>query len=169
MKLLTSYGRYFAGSLFAFALVVTATFTTVRTAEAGLLRRVAQSARQEPASPSDQVQAPPAADLSGTASPSCLSGTASSRCIRYRHHCTLRKTCCSCGTIETTLQVKDPCECCVIPICICLPDCCTDCPKVCAGRGLLGRSTVTYEWCCGYKVRVVFDRCGDITVHSYGR
>jgi hypothetical protein len=28
---------------------------------------------------------------------------------------------------------------------------------------------VTYEWCCGYKVRVVFDRCGDITVHSYGR
>jgi hypothetical protein len=23
---------------------------------------------------------------------------------------------------------------------------------------------VTYDWCCGYRVVVRFDRCGDVTV-----
>jgi hypothetical protein len=27
---------------------------------------------------------------------------------------------------------------------------------------------VEYDWCCGYKVKVVFDRRGDVTVHYYG-
>jgi len=30
--------------------------------------------------------------------------------------------------------------------------------------GLLCRGVVTYNWCCGYRVIVRFDRCGDVTV-----
>ncbi|MBM4004694.1 MAG: hypothetical protein FJ295_15655 [Planctomycetes bacterium] len=110
------------------------------------------------ASPSDQSTA------SGDCKRCC------DRCIKYRHHPTLHKICCGCEeSTRTVLQVTDPCCRCVVEVEVCLPACCDDCPKVCCSPGLLGRDVVTYEWCCGYKVRVVFDRCGDITVHSYGR
>jgi len=91
--------------------------------------------------------------------------------ISYHHHCTLRKTsCCSCGTIRQVLMVDDPC-CCgkTIAIPVCLPDCCDDQPKSSGHCGPLGRGVTTFHWCCGYKVKVVVDRCGDVTVHSYGR
>lgn len=91
--------------------------------------------------------------------------------ISYHQHCSLRKTCCgSCGTIKQVLTVEDPC-CCgrMISIPVCLPDCCDDCPKSDGHCGVLGRSVTTFRWCCGYKVKVVVDRCGDIVVHSYGR
>lgn len=109
------------------------------------------------ASPSDKVEA--------KACSHCAD-----HCITYRHHNTLRKTCCGCEeSVKTTLKVTDPCCCCCVEIPICLPACCKGEPKVCCQKGLMGRNVVTYEWCCGYKVRVVFERCGDITVHSYGR
>lgn len=90
--------------------------------------------------------------------------------ISYHHHCTLRKTCCSCGTIRQVLTVEDP-GCCgkMIAIPVCLPECCDDCPKADDHCGPLGRGVTMFRWCCGYKVKVVVDRCGDITVHSYGR
>lgn len=91
--------------------------------------------------------------------------------ISYRHHCSLRKTCCcSCATIKTVLTVDDPC-CCgnSIAVPVCLPDCCDDCPRVVRDGGHLGRGVTTFVWCCGYKVKVVVDRCGDVVVHSYGR
>lgn len=92
------------------------------------------------------------------------------RCITYRHHNTMRKTCCGCEeAVKTCLKVTDPCCGCCVEIPICLPACCKGEPKVCCHAGLMGRDVVTYEWCCGYKVRVVFDRCGDVTVHSHGR
>jgi hypothetical protein len=138
------------------------------TAEAKLFgrRADAQPAGEKVVSPSDQVLATEGAVIS-SGSPSCCP----ERCIKYRHHCTLRKTCCSCDPpVQTILAVQDPCCCkCMIEIPICLPGCCEGSPKVCDRQGLLGRGIVTYEWCCGYKVKIVFDRCGDIVVHSYGR
>lgn len=92
------------------------------------------------------------------------------RCITYRTHKTLKKTCCGCcESVETILLVQDPCTCCFVEVPVCVPACCIGEIDVCNGKGLFGRSTVTHEWCCGYKVKVVFDRRGDVTVHTYGK
>lgn len=110
---------------------------------------------------------PVASEFHIVADPSCCPPP----CITYKHHCTLKKTCCGCcEPIKVMLTVKDPC-CCdkYVEIPICLPGCCKGEPSVCGKCGVLGRGVVTYDWCCGYKVRVVFDKCGDVTVHSYGR
>lgn len=75
-------------------------------------------------------------------------------------------------TMQMVMQVMDPCsgDCCTPPcsvdIPLCLPCCCTGAPSVDCSCGPLGRGVVNYEWCCGYKVKVVFHRCGDITVVS---
>ena len=93
-------------------------------------------------------------------------------CIRYHHHCTIRKTCkcCECcEPIQAVLAVTDPCCCdnsAEIPVC--LPGCCEGEPTVCESV-CLGRGVVEYEWCCGFRVKVVFQKRGDIAVHTYGR
>jgi hypothetical protein len=90
------------------------------------------------------------------------------RCFDYKHHFHCKRFRCS-PTIETVLLVKDPCVCgCFVEVPVCLPVCCTGAPEVDCHRGLLGRDVVEYDWCCGYKVKVVFDRRGDVTVHYYG-
>jgi hypothetical protein len=67
------------------------------------------------------------------------------------------------------LLVKDPCVYgCYVQVPVCLPVCCTGEPDVDCKRGLLGRDIVEYEWCCGYRVKIVFDRRGDVTVHTFG-
>lgn len=134
---------------------------SVRSAEARTLRLRQQEPAEGGASPSDVVPASPV-QKGGACCPQYS--------IKYRHHCTLRKTCCSsCETYKTVLQVCDPCCGCTVDIPLCLPCCCEGSPKVCDRSGHFGRYSVTYEWCCGYRVKVVFDRCGDVTVHSYGR
>jgi hypothetical protein len=92
------------------------------------------------------------------------------RCISYKHHRPCKKVCCTCAPpIQTVLLVKDPCVCgCFVEVPICLPVCCEGEPKVCCKNGLLGRSIVEYEWCCGYRVKIVFDRRGDLVVHTFG-
>jgi hypothetical protein len=89
--------------------------------------------------------------------------------ISYKHHRTLRKTGSGGGDITMILDVKNPTCCTIVQIPVCVPCCCTDVPKVSAHCGLFGRGIAVYEWCCGYKVKVVFDKCGDVVVHSYGR
>ena len=90
-------------------------------------------------------------------------------CIRYRHHrgC---NTCCECQPpLNVLLEVKDPGCCgCAVEVPVCIPSCCTGAPCVSSRCGLLGRGIVEYCWDCGYRVRVVFDRHGDLTVHTYG-
>ena len=141
----------------------------VSTAEAKLFARsaAAQPGPEKVASPSDQPV--PADKVVGVKS--ACGDCCQDRCIKYRHHCTLRKVCRGCDApVKTILAVQDPCCCkCVVEIPICLPACCEGTPKVCERDGLLCRNVVVYEWCCGYRVRVVFDRCGDVVVHSYGR
>jgi hypothetical protein len=90
-------------------------------------------------------------------------------CIEYRHHgrpiC-----CCDCNAppeIKTVLMVKNPATCCMVPIPVCLPGCCTDEPCVRSRCGILGRGVVHYEYCCGVKIIVTFRACGDIVVSYY--
>jgi hypothetical protein len=70
--------------------------------------------------------------------------------------------------MELILQVKDPCACCLVEVPVCIPACCTTAPKVCCYKGFLHRQVVEYSWDCGFCLKVVFDRCGDVTVHYYG-
>lgn len=96
-------------------------------------------------------------------------------CVKYVHHRTILKTCRGCSScclppITAILPVQDP-NCCTrcLNIPVCLPACCCDVPKCSASRGLLGRGRVTYTWCCGYRVVVVFRKNGEVIVHSHGR
>jgi hypothetical protein len=90
-------------------------------------------------------------------------------CVRYVQHRPHRKTCCDCGpSYQTVLTVIDPRSCCAIDVPVCLPACCTGQPQ-CNGRnGLFGRGITSYDWCCGYSVRIVVGHHGDVTVHYYG-
>ena len=66
------------------------------------------------------------------------------------------------------MKVADPC-CCktCYDIPICLPACCKGEPCVTDRCGALCKGVVVYKWCCGYKVKVVIKKCGDIVVTSY--
>jgi hypothetical protein len=88
-------------------------------------------------------------------------------CIVYRN-CG-PKLCCGCDPPkEIVLQVKDPCTGCVVNVPICLPACCKGEPKVCYGSGLLCRDVVSYDWCCGFNVKIVFRKRGDLLVRTWG-
>ena len=88
--------------------------------------------------------------------------------ITYKHHIlgSHKFKCTPKG--EMVLQVKVPCECCTLDIPVCLPCCCEGAPEVCCKKGILGREVVEYKWCCGFKVKIIFDRCGDVVVHYHG-
>ena len=90
------------------------------------------------------------------------------RCIAYKSHRFLRCKWDCCATQKVVLQVPDHCCCCLVEVPVCIPACCSGAPTVCAHDGCLGRDVVEYSWCCGYHLKVVFDRCGNVTVHSYG-
>jgi hypothetical protein len=90
------------------------------------------------------------------------------RCISYRSHCSRR--CCfdACNASKVVLQVPDHCCCCLVEVPVCVPACCEGAPTVCSHCGIFGRQVVEYSWCCGYHVKVIFDRCGNVVVHTYG-
>lgn len=107
--------------------------------------------------------------------PTIVGGIPAPACVSYVHHNTLRRTCRGCDCcckppMIVMLTVTDPCCCTnVLEIPVCVPACCCDVPKCSSRVGLLGRGRVNYTWCCGYRVEVVFDKCGSVVVHSYGR
>jgi len=91
-------------------------------------------------------------------------------CITYKT-ARCRKICCGCEAPQKiVVAVVDP-ACCknVVDVPMCIPACCKGEPCVKGRCGLFGRSIVWYEWCCGFKARVVFDKCGDICVTYYGK
>jgi hypothetical protein len=92
------------------------------------------------------------------------------RCIRYRHHKLGRKCVSACEPqVEVILKVLDPCRCCYVDVPVCLPACCAaESPELCMRSGIFKREVVEYAWSCGVRVKVVFDRRGDLTVHTYG-
>jgi len=86
-------------------------------------------------------------------------------CIRYVDLSCGPVCCDSRPPVKTLLKVVNPQTCCAVDVPVCLPACCEGSPTVCARCGiLLCRGAVTYDWCCGYRVVVRFDRCGDVTV-----
>jgi hypothetical protein len=110
---------------------------------------------------------PAAEPAPAVAAPGCELPKCCPRDICYRHH----KGCVCfdpCKTTELVLFVKDPCACCLVEVPVCMPTCCSGDPKVCCHKGFLGRQVVEYSWDCGFSLKVVFDRKGDIVVHYYG-
>ena len=69
------------------------------------------------------------------------------------------------ATKTLVLNVENP-ACCGDYACVkvCVPGCCEGPPKVCARCGVLRRGIVTYEWCCGHRVTVVFTAMGTVRV-----
>lgn len=106
-----------------------------------------------------------AAAASAESAPCCCK----ERKIDYKHHllgCNKFKCC---DRTEIILEVEDPCTCEKVMVPVCVPCCCEGVPEICSHKGILGREVVEYKWCCGFHLKVVFDRCGDITVHYYGK
>ena len=110
----------------------------------------------------------------------CLCGKPACGChqerrIRYVHTGVPdkrnKKVCCTCDPpAQAVLSVTDPCcRRCPIEIPVCIPVCCSGAPQVKSRCGLLGRGYVTYEWCCGFMIRVVLQLDGDIVVHYHKR
>lgn len=77
---------------------------------------------------------------------------------------------CSVPSLKIVTPVTDPGCCkCIVEVPMCIPACCTDAPLVSSRCGHFGRGVVLYEWCCGFKAKVAFSRCGDIRVTYFGR
>jgi hypothetical protein len=91
------------------------------------------------------------------------------RPVSYKRHPLLGPKCnCCLPPLKMVLQVTDPCTGCLVDVPVCIPGCCCDVPSVCCRRGLFGRSIVSYEWCCGFHLNVIFDRHGCVSVHYFG-
>ena len=93
-------------------------------------------------------------------------------CITYKARHQRHSVCCNCGCqpqTKVTLTVADPATCdCSVEVPICIPACCEGDPCVTSRCGALGRRIVWYEWKCGFKARVVFNKHNEITVTSFG-
>jgi hypothetical protein len=86
-------------------------------------------------------------------------------CVTYRDRACRRVCCDPClPDIQTTMVVCDPCTGCPVPVDVCLPGCCTDCPTVSERCTLFGRGAITYCWACGFSATFRFTRHGDVIV-----
>ena len=82
-------------------------------------------------------------------------------CIRYVTSGAFRP----CGPpVQTVLVVKDPATCCTVEVPVCLPANTTGEPCVDWKVGALGNGKVFYSWCNGVELKLIFTKCGDITV-----
>ena len=77
--------------------------------------------------------------------------------------------------VSTILLVQDPrgccdcCEQCAIEVPVCVPTCCLQEPPSVKSRcGLFGRGIVTYDYCCGFRITVIFRNRGDVLVRYSG-
>jgi len=67
--------------------------------------------------------------------------------------------------VELVMVTKNPADCCLYEICLCVPACCTGEPVVSERCGLGGRGVVEYCWECGFTATVKFrHRIGDVKV-----
>ncbi len=109
-----------------------------------------------------------AASLNRAAKAAVAAASGCEPCIEYRHH-GRKLACCGCGpSLQTVLCVKNPVTCCTVLVPVCLPHCCTDVPCENSRVGLFHRGVVVYDWNCGLKVKVVFNKHGDVMVHYFG-
>jgi hypothetical protein len=67
------------------------------------------------------------------------------------------------------MVTKNPADCCLYEIPLCVPACCEGEPTVTSGCGLLGRGVVEYCWPCGFSATVKFRHVlGDVKVDYDG-
>jgi hypothetical protein len=72
--------------------------------------------------------------------------------------------CCVPPPVKMVLKAKDPCTCCWIDVCVCVPGCCTGEPCCVTRCGFFGRVITQYTWCCGHTVEIVVTRHGRVIV-----
>ncbi|MEX0936374.1 MAG: hypothetical protein WDZ59_00830 [Pirellulales bacterium] len=91
-------------------------------------------------------------------------------CIKYVNRRGHHGTCCDSAPPQNVVMVvEDPATCgCAVEVPMCIPACCVGEPVVDSRCGILGRRIVNYEWCCGFRARVVFTHCNDIRVTYFG-
>ena len=133
-------------------------------AQAGF-RRIA---RMQAAAPTPAVAAPGAEAVmlnNCYPPPCCPPPCCPPVCISYRDR-TCRNVCCDpcLPNIKTEMVVCDPCTGCPVPVEVCLPGCCTDCPTVSERCTLFGRGAITYCWSCGFSATFRFTAHGDVIV-----
>lgn len=58
--------------------------------------------------------------------------------------------------VNLVMVAKNPIDCCLYEIPLCVPACCEGQPAMSEGRGLFGRGIVEYCWPCGFKATVKF-------------
>jgi hypothetical protein len=58
--------------------------------------------------------------------------------------------------VELVMVAKNPIDCCLYEIPLCVPACCEGQPAMREGRGIFGRGVVEYCWPCGFVAKVVF-------------
>jgi hypothetical protein len=58
--------------------------------------------------------------------------------------------------VELVMVAKNPIDCCLYVIPLCVPACCEGQPTMREGRGLFGRGIVEYCWSCGFTAEVKF-------------
>ena len=58
--------------------------------------------------------------------------------------------------VKLTMVAKNPIDCCLYEIPLCVPACCEGQPAMSEGRGLFGRGIVEYCWACGFNATVKF-------------
>lgn len=66
--------------------------------------------------------------------------------------------------VELVMVTKNPADCCLYEIPLCLPACCEGQPLMRERRGLFGRGVVEYCWSCGFTATVKFRLRGDVKV-----
>jgi len=158
--------RIFRGSLLS-VLTLVAVAASAQLADAGIFRNVLLNR--------DAAAAAAPVSLKQSADPNCAAlepapcapvACCPTPCITYRH--LFRPiACCGCPEpMKMVLSVKNPCSCncCEVPIPVCLPGCCTGEPKVSCFHGLFACGCVQYDWCCGVSVVVKFKRTGEVIV-----
>jgi len=159
--------RFLRRSLFgALALLVLSSAASL--ADAGIFRNLPLN--RDAANRDAAVAATPVS-LKTSTDPSCCAPVpppvcCPTPCITYRH--LFRPiACCGCPEpVKMVLSVKNPCSCncCEVPVPVCLPGCCTGEPKVSCFHGLFACGCVQYDWCCGVSVVVKFKRSGELIV-----
>lgn len=155
--------------MWSLAIVATIVVGTSCVADAGLLSR-ALNADANSAVAAGLPQMTTVSVTERTVSEGPLPLCPSKRCIRYHYHPLHRKVCRDCckPPFKAVVTVEDKCCGCLIEVPICVPACCEDAPKVSTHCGVFGRQVTEYCWCCGYRVKIVMDRCGDLHVHYFG-
>ena len=58
--------------------------------------------------------------------------------------------------VNLVMVTKNPANCCLYEIPLCVPACCEGQPAVREGRGIFGRGVVEYCWPCGFTATVKF-------------